>query len=702
MEHKYLKYKEKYLSLKKQIGGMIHYIPSNEVFNNTVFETSREKYDTKFALFNVNQHPIHYDTSKIPTQNKISDLNNGIIFSRLNPTTTFPQINNYKFTWDPIFNPIYNIEESKPITFTSNLLAMVLGLPYDKRLLQKLLTDKRVILFDFANIIGKILGDLDFIPNIGMANRDDEKKEFIIKIFINLFKNNENCLYIIIAKPYRNITIDEIILEYVKRESNVRPNYFKEKCIILTTNYYTNVEPGDLDAVANDISKEVTKSTRVSDTYVKSIFKTFSDSLKTDIENLKTAIEHHMKYIKKERDDVSSAIVKTLGIKAKEATLDVATTKKLYDDALPYIVEKAIVKLARDVTAPIAADAAAATATAVAAADAAAAAVAAVKSTAVGGEHVRTTAAATAATAAATAAADAAAAVADAAVETVRTVEHAVFKHFRVDLPIPGGLDDYILWLLTISLWNITKECHGHLMVVTEDRQKIFTDFDNIARGKKTILSNMLPTQDVIDSYNIGKKIKYKKDDIKINVSFKDIQILPDSTKRVVTNIDYPAINYLNIFWDLMKREKYTNTTNNTTGLIYELDPVGISPIMTNLNDFVVFKNEIHEKYKKHMQNLTITTKYVNDWLPECKPQNIYIKEVPTNFIMANSLKMIYYIRLIQTYLFGDVELALNKQEIYDIFQLTFIDPLASVASRIIIGVQGSIVLNWDTTRRLV
>ena len=187
MEHKYLKYKEKYLSLKKQMGGMLPYLSSSQFLENTIPDV-----DNPFALFNVNEHPIYYDISKNPTK-KIAGLNKGIFYTEENSNPIFPRFGEYQFNWNAV-KTTYNLEAFPTNTFTSNVLAMVLGLNYDRDALQTFIRHKRVILFDFANIVWKIFNLLDRILG-GDKNtkvREKEKIKFITNTFKNFFNDNDS------------------------------------------------------------------------------------------------------------------------------------------------------------------------------------------------------------------------------------------------------------------------------------------------------------------------------------------------------------------------------------------------------------------------------------------------------------------------------------------------------------------------------
>jgi len=524
MEHKYLKYKEKYLSLKKQMGGMIHNLSSGEYFQNTIPDE-----DNAFALFNINQYPIHYDISKNP-QRKLAAVggNNIVSFELANPNTSFHNFNGYQFSWKPLTTTVYNIETIVPNYFTSTVLAMVLGLNYNKVSLHNFIAHKRVILFDFANIVGQIFMLLD--EKLG-TGREDEKIEFIIKTFLNFFNDNENCLYIIVAKPIRNISIDNIMLEYFSRNPTMDRDYFTTKCIVLTTTYF---------------------------------------------------------------DGVSS-----------------------------------------------------------------------------------------------------------------------------VELPITGGSDDYILWLLTISLYNITKASFGDLKLITADKQKILKDLyfpvrsRNLSdrRAMKTILSNTFPTQDDVDRHNRNNGTAYIRDNIRIGIYFKNINFgTAYSPPSITTTVDQPAIDYLNIIWYLMKRELVLISSKGPVPMsIFELPPEDIYPIMETSENH--FNNEINNIIKKHLaeppSKPLYYTKYTDNLLPICKPQHA---STGGTFIMLNTLKMIYYIRLVQVFLFGDVESALDSNYIYDVFQIYYIDSENDrqgrpyPVSKFVIGRPNSPLapIVWDTRYTLI
>ena len=505
MEHKYLKYKEKYLSLKNQMGGMIHHSSSSITFNNTIPDNPNP-----FALFDVNQYPIHYDISKNPQLKAAAGVNNIVVFNGTNTNTTFPRFNEYKFNWIPL-RTMYDIERIVPTHFTSNVLAMVLGLNHDKNSLGRFILHKRVIIFDFANIVGQIFMLLD--EKLG-TGRESEKIAFIKKTFFNFFNDNENCLYIIVAKPIRRVSIDDIMLEYFARFPTTERDYFKNKCIVLTTTYF--------DGVTN------------------------------------------------------------------------------------------------------------------------------------------------------------------------------------AELPITGGSDDYIIWLLTISLYNLTKSSFGDLRLVTADKQKILKDLyypvytRNLSdrRAPKTILSNTFPSKFDVDTYNTTNNTTYIRENIRIGIYFKDVD---SSTGTITTTVDQPAIDYLNIIWDLMKRE-IVSKNDSAFIQLYELPPEEIYPIMEASES--QFNNEINTIIRKHLAAPPSVplfyTKYTDNLLPICKPQTIHSSQ----FIMLNTLKMIYYIRLVQVLLFGDVEAALDTSNILNVFQIYHINnEHGKDVNRFVIGRADSTPapIIWDT-----
>jgi len=489
------------------MGGMIHNSSSTATFQNTIPDEPNP-----FALFNVNHYPIHYDISKNPQRKVATGINNMVAFNLVNPNTTFPKINGFTFNWTPLTTS-YNIESIVPNFFTSNVLAMVLGLNYRKAELQSFVLHKRVILFDFANIVGQLFMFLDGKLH---ASRESEKIEFIKRTFFNFFNDNENCLYIIVAKPIRNVSIDDIMLEYFKRNPTTERDYFQKKCIVLTTTYF--------DGLSN------------------------------------------------------------------------------------------------------------------------------------------------------------------------------------TELSITGGSDDYILWLLTISLYNLTKASFGDLRLVTADKQKIFKDLYfrgmlSDRRAPKTILSNTFPSQSDVDTYNSTRKTTYTRENIRIGIYFKDISFSTGAfgtiTTSITTTVDQPAIDYLNIIWDLMKREVVSKDGSSFVQL-YELPPEHIYPIMESIE--TIETNEINKIIKKHLKSPPFIplhyTRYTDNLLPICTPQNI--PSMSGTFIMLNTLKMIYYIRLVQVLLFGEEEAALSTKDILDLFQLDFSDD-----GRLFIGRDGTSpgYFVWDTTK---
>jgi hypothetical protein len=111
------------------------------------------------------------------------------------------------------------------------------------------------------------------------------------------------------------------------------------------------------------------------------------------------------------------------------------------------------------------------------------------------------------------------------------------------------------------------------------------------------------------------------------------------------------------------------------------------------------FKNEIFDKiqaYSNNPKEYLYYTKFQNDLLPICNPQQPGIGTGPgrlIQFIMPNTLKFLYYIRLMQVYLFGEPEKSLNDEDILDVFQIY------GDASQLVIGRAGDQVLIWQPTK---
>jgi hypothetical protein len=106
--------------------------------------------------------------------------------------------------------------------------------------------------------------------------------------------------------------------------------------------------------------------------------------------------------------------------------------------------------------------------------------------------------------------------------------------------------------------------------------------------------------------------------------------------------------------------------------------------------------NEINNIIKKHLNappsKSLFYTKYTDNLLPICTPH--ILPSMSGTFIMLNTLKMIYYIRLVQVFLFGDVEAALSTRDILDVFQVDFSD----ADGRFFIGRSGTPgIFVWNT-----
>jgi len=236
-KQKYLKYKNKYLILKKQMGGMMRYHSSNEVFKYKI--DNKVNYPT-LALFNVNDYPINYDPTKEPS---IIQSDKHIVTFRyptIDPiyTDKFFGHYKYKFNYQPLSLEI-QIENDKTKNFLSDIVGSLLGLTNDDTEIKRILIDiKEIIIVDFANCIGVIMKKLRYysIP--------PDKIVYIIKnyfkTFLNKINKNSDLMCIIVAKPLGGINITTIVNEFIK-EVKVEDNFFTEKCIIIDTYYYNRL-----------------------------------------------------------------------------------------------------------------------------------------------------------------------------------------------------------------------------------------------------------------------------------------------------------------------------------------------------------------------------------------------------------------------------------------------------------------------------
>jgi hypothetical protein len=270
-------------------------------------------------------------------------------------------------------------------------------------------------------------------------------------------------------------------------------------------------------------------------------------------------------------------------------------------------------------------------------------------------------------------------------------------KSDKQSLTITGGSDDFLLWVLAVALYNKTKQRWGDLRVITGDKQKIYTDTLASGPPDKTILSDMMPNDSNIYAFNStirsGKK-QVKKEDIQIFVAQKII----DTSKAISTIVDLSAIAYLNIFAEHLKSEQFMEPDKKPYNII-DLVPINMRFLMDISVAFKGFDNEIFniiDAYTKRPPNMKFFyTKYQNQLLPICKPQSVTLStgEV-TNFIMPNTLKFIYYIRLIQVFLFDGVEKALSDDDILDVFQVY------GNSEQLVIGRRSGEVLIWTPTKK--
>jgi|688.fasta_scaffold48509_4 hypothetical protein len=244
---KYLKYKSKYLELKKQMGGMMKYHPSNEVFR---FSINPIVTSPSLALFNVNDYPVNYDPSGVPLINFGDKHVVTFQGSMIDPLSTSKIFGNFKFNYKPL--PIdIEIEKNATPNFLRDIIGSLLGLNNNYTEIERVLTGKsKIIIVDFANIVGVLLKKIrpsTFTHTRIRTLANDDEKNIIRNIFEKFLLKayyDPTLLYIIVAKPFSGVNINIIINEFAEKYK-LRPNFFVEKCIILNPSYIdikTNAE----------------------------------------------------------------------------------------------------------------------------------------------------------------------------------------------------------------------------------------------------------------------------------------------------------------------------------------------------------------------------------------------------------------------------------------------------------------------------
>jgi hypothetical protein len=124
-------------------------------------------------------------------------------------------------------------------------------------------------------------------------------------------------------------------------------------------------------------------------------------------------------------------------------------------------------------------------------------------------------------------------------------------------IPIPGGGDDYLFWLLTVCLYNIVKLLNGDIRLITCDKQRL-TPAGN---ETKTIFNDIIPTAGRLLSHVPPINLATFNPPIDIGhiqIGIKKLDLDRFGNMRSTSNMY--DINYLNIITDYFRSETINNT----------------------------------------------------------------------------------------------------------------------------------------------
>ena len=68
---------------------------------------------------------------------------------------------------------------------------------------------------------------------------------------------------------------------------------------------------------------------------------------------------------------------------------------------------------------------------------------------------------------------------------------------------VSGGIDDFLVWILTIGLFNLCLQHKKKILVFTNDKQ-------NLIHDDKTLISDIFPSQESVNTYNYNREENYK------------------------------------------------------------------------------------------------------------------------------------------------------------------------------------------------
>ena len=209
-QEKYLKYKNKYLQLKKQLGGMIMYIPSKTMSN---FRNPKVPFEPENALFNINEYPNNYDKEQNPIKPSPNPTVKNIVVYNIDDTSPLLKFFGLDYTFK--YNNLhigypYEHDEIDKLNIIPELFAVTLGLVKPDFLLSYNLSifikEQKIIIVDFPNMVNLLYQNV-----VQYGYTEDINKELIKFSFIRLFyrvHHDRDLSLIIIAKNRQKIKLD--------------------------------------------------------------------------------------------------------------------------------------------------------------------------------------------------------------------------------------------------------------------------------------------------------------------------------------------------------------------------------------------------------------------------------------------------------------------------------------------------------------